>query len=528
MRLCLCLPFQSLTEALACAELSEAIALVPSLLLEMRAERFGASGPEAVHALAQRFGARRLVVACRGPSQLPPAEQGAGEALQGAVYRAAQAAGVHAVDVDGDRFAADPALRAQLRRVSEVHAAMVVASLHFYGPAPAPSALQRTWRRLAVLGADVCKIALPASPLARSLRLWGEFREAVEPCPLLLVPMGLAGVWARVLAGARRQPAPWAYVRMAGEAGTAPGQLDWRTAREVYRCEEVQCDEPAYGLVGHPLGHSLSPLLHNRLLRNKERRGRYVPFDCPTAADARALLRLGPATLRLRGLSVTLPYKVLAAGAAATSSDAVVHTGAANTLVWHDGGWQADNTDVFGLARSLASIRQPIAGRSPRILLLGAGGVSRAACAAVLQGGGTPVIWARRAARGRELARGSGGVFVEALADGLAAADGVVQCTPVGMVPNEDACLLSDKLLAKLPPHAYVLDTIYRPEQTLLVRRARARGLVAAGGTELFVQQAAHQCFRLYGIRPTSSTLRQWMQRPSHGSTAGTHADASQ
>ena len=255
-------------------------------------------------------------------------------------------------------------------------------------------------------------------------------------------------------------------------------------------------------LLGHPVAHSLSPVFHNAALRAAGLALRYaaldvLPEDLPRVLD----------TLREEGAAgnVTIPHKRAVALACGHVTGVARRTGAVNTFWVEDGMLCGDNTDVAGFGAAV----DRLLGTGPgdpwpkRIALLGAGGAARAVLAAAEMRGGVAVdVHARTPARAAALASEFPCATVGA---GSPAADAglVVNATPIGM--SDDAHPLP---LDAVPRGAAVLDLVYRPGGSAWVRAARARGLVAADGIEMLLEQGALAFARFTGREPDRGVMR--------------------
>jgi 3-dehydroquinate dehydratase/shikimate dehydrogenase len=216
----------------------------------------------------------------------------------------------------------------------------------------------------------------------------------------------------------------------------------------------------------------------------------YVPFE---VRDLHTFLgRL--AYPSYEGFSITAPHKQPAAAARASPDETVQRTHAANTLVRLDGIWHACNTDVLGvrelLRRAFGRMAHERSLGGLRVLVLGSGGAARAALEAVAGAGGSAFVAARDAQRAAELARDLGARALEPgqLADLVW--DGLVHCTPQGSLADPGELPIEPALLRR---GAVVIDAVYRPRETPLVRAARERGCQVFGGGEWFVHQAVQQ-----------------------------------
>jgi shikimate dehydrogenase len=236
------------------------------------------------------------------------------------------------------------------------------------------------------------------------------------------------------------------------------------------------------GVVGHPVRHSLSPVIHNAALRHDGRNTVYLAFDVTDVASASK----GLAAVGAVGVNVTIPHKRAAWDHASWHSPEAIATGAANTLLFDkDGRIAAHNTDPAGVLGGLHDL-----GVSPeglRCLVVGAGGAGRAAIRALHSAGAADVLVANRT-KSHTADLLAEVVAWDELPEALARAEIVVHATSVGM-DGEDTFLQVNALSASRCKA--VLDLVYGREETDLVRRTGARGIPAADGLGVLVHQAA-------------------------------------
>jgi 3-dehydroquinate dehydratase/shikimate dehydrogenase len=357
-----------------------------------------------------------------------------------------------------------------------------------------PADLEKIHDHMCAQDADVVKVAVAAHSPADNLRVLDLARRGDKPTVALC--MGDLGTASRVLGGRFGQP--FTYAAFNRERVLAPGLLTFDEIKKLYRYEQIEADTPVYGVIGDPVAHSLSPLIHNRTLKHLGLPGVYLPFRVPRA-ELPAFLKAFD-RLPVRGYSVTIPHKETAATVARPGDDATATVQAANTLVREDDGWVAYNTDARAARESLhANLPpDPVSGTATladkTVLLLGAGGVARAV-AHVLQRERAVLTLANRTAdRAHKLAEEVGCRTVEWGARHNVLCDLLVNCTSVGMFPNVDESPIHASFLK---PEMTVFDTIYTPENTLLVKEARSRGCNIITGVDMFVRQAALQ-FKLF------------------------------
>lgn len=244
------------------------------------------------------------------------------------------------------------------------------------------------------------------------------------------------------------------------------------------------------GVIGDPVRHSLSPVLHNAAYQQLGLDWVYVAFEVPDGATRGALDAMR--ALGLAGLSVTMPHKRAAAdGCDQLSADAAVLHSVNTVSLGADGRLSGDSTDGEGFLRSLREAGHDPEGMS--VVVLGAGGAARAVALALSRSAAHVVMCARRPDAAAEAAALAGGVSApwEDRAEAAAAATLVVNATPVGMgatgpaeLPVAASAFHSGQVLA---------DLVYHPLETPLLRCARDRGATVVDGLGMLVHQAALQ-----------------------------------
>jgi shikimate dehydrogenase len=256
---------------------------------------------------------------------------------------------------------------------------------------------------------------------------------------------------------------------------------------------------PKAFVVGHPIKHSRSPLIHGYWLREHGLEGSYEPVDA-APEEFESFFR-GFAEKGFRGGNVTIPHKEAAFRLADVTTERARRLEAANTLWIENGRVHADNTDVTGF---IASLDQALGTWSARTaLVLGAGGAARGVVAGLLERGVERILLANRSeGKARELAAFEPAriepIDWSALAARLAEADLLVNTTALGMAGQPP--LEID--LSPLRPHAIVTDIVYVPLETPLLAQAKARGLRAVDGLGMLLHQAAPGFARWFGVTP--------------------------
>ncbi len=270
---------------------------------------------------------------------------------------------------------------------------------------------------------------------------------------------------------------------------------------------------PLAGVIGSPVAHSRSPLLHAYWLQRYGLPGFYVPMDV-AHTDLQEAVRLLP-RLGFVGVNVTIPHKELMLNLADLVTDRAALIGAANTLIFRpDGKVHADNTDGYGFIENLRQHAPYWDARSGPAAIVGAGGAARAVVASLIEAG-APEIRVTNRTRARSDALRSdfgnkvtvwewvqaGNVFEDAAT--------VVNTTSLGMVGKPEFRIPMDAL----SPQAVVNDLVYTPRQTMFLQRAAAQGCTTVDGLGMLLHQAAPAFERFFGIRPdVDDELRQIVQ----------------
>ncbi len=247
------------------------------------------------------------------------------------------------------------------------------------------------------------------------------------------------------------------------------------------------------GLIGYPLGHSLSPKIHRAALKACGLEGTYSlfpisPDDKQGLKDLLARVRSGEIT----GLNVTIPHKQNVIELMDDLTPTAKAIGAVNTIYMKQEKLIGDNTDAPGFLADLKRVSNSSFLIQHSALVLGAGGSARAVVYALLNDGWNVTIAARRIEQAQQLADSFTSYKLQ-VADFssfiLHPSSLIVNTTPIGMTPNIDQSPLPENL--SLSSNAFVYDLVYNPRETKLVRDARVQGLSATTGLGMLIEQAA-------------------------------------
>ena len=332
-----------------------------------------------------------------------------------------------------------------------------------------------------------------SADFASLLKVYHRTRDVEK----VIVGTGAAAFAAGVLAA--RLGSAFCSADPAGAAAD-PGVSDPATLRDRYRFAAIGADTPVFGVIGDPVMHSLSPVIHNRGMAALGMPGVYLPFpvdDLPAFMAAADLLGI-------RGLSVTVPHKEAVLRHLATRDPIVDRIGACNTLVRTGTGWHGTNTDAEGfiaplrLALGKGQAGRPQPGlRGMKAAVIGAGGASRAVVAAILAEGADVLVLNRTADKAREVAARFGARWAGLDEPGMAAlgrhADLIVQTSSAGMGEGGGDPVPGYRFTGR----EIVYDLVYAPRVTPLLARAEAAGCTVISGIRMLLYQALGQ-FRLF------------------------------
>lgn len=385
-----------------------------------------------------------------------------------------------------------------------------------------PADLDAAIRPLVEVPGVIAKAAFMTHDATDALRLLAAQRAATGRAAAggaaAIMGMGEAGLVTRVLGP--KCGAALVYAAPSDDAIAAPGQPTLATLRDLYSWSRIDEHTRLYGVVGWPVSHSRSPLIHNTAMRHVGVNAVYVPLPVrPTYEDFATFMDFVAANdwLDCRGLSVTIPHKVHALRWLRERGYDITplasRIGAVNTLTRSARGWMGDNSDATGAMHALETGGAfPNRPRDLPVAILGAGGAARAIAAMLAERGCRIVIFNRDESRAWSLAADFG-CDVRPWSDRVATtASLIVNCTSVGMAPGVDDSPLPSEALRR---YQIIFDSIYNPVDTRLLRDARARGARTISGLEMFLAQAAAQFQIWHGASDIIEVMRTAFSAPS-------------
>ena len=408
------------------------------------------------------------------------------------LLRSAIVEGVDYIDLEDD-IAADIPRYGKTKRI-----------ISYHNFRETPENLREIHDRLAKLDPDIVKIATMAHSPHDNLRMLRLIRESKVPTVGLC--MGDVGTPTRILCG--RFGSPFTFATFHAERLLAPGQLTYKQMLEVYRYDSIGPQTEVFGVVADPVAHSLSPRIHNVAFAAMGMNKVYVPFrvareDLPSfLANCREL--------GVRGLSITIPHKESVIRYLSKMDEASQEIGAVNTIDFRGDTAIGSNTDYLAAMQSVRSLlgdsSKPHPLQGIKFLMMGAGGVAKAVVYGLCSMGAKAVVTSRTPARTEELANQFAADIVPWEERHEVKCDLIVNGTPVGMHPNVNESPYDRRFFRGV---TVVFDTVYNPEQTLMVKQAREAGCRVITGVDMFVHQAALQFQVFTGKEAPIERMRQ-------------------
>lgn len=361
-----------------------------------------------------------------------------------------------------------------------------------------PDDLTDIYRKLGQCDADIVKIVTYANDITDNVKIYRLLQQA--QAPLISFCMGEYGIISRILY--KRFGSYMAFASLQKGKESAPGQISIHELLNIYQAQKQDKHTSIYGLIGNPVSHSISPIIHNTLFKEMNLNSIYVPFKVDKIAEFIRELR----RLDVKGYSVTIPHKESVIDHLDAIDPMAKKIGAVNTIINKDGQLIGYNTDCKAAIQALEDMNQVsltdtkndrLKGR--RVTLLGAGGAARAIAFGLQERGAQVTVVNRNYERAQSLARDVGCLSRKLNELPSIETDILINATPVGMFPAVNETPVDKN---QLKPGMIVFDTIYNPIETRLLREAKAQGCKIVGGLPMFVNQAAAQFELWTGLKP--------------------------
>ena len=407
------------------------------------------------------------------------------------LLRSAIAAGVEYIDIEAD-IAADIPRYGKTKRI-----------ISYHDFSSTPDELEELHSAMAAEDADIVKLATMGNTFADNIRMLQLTANAT--IPTIGICMGETGMMTRILAN--RVGSPFTYATFSTDKKLAPGQLNWKEMNNLYHYDSIDKDTTLFGVIADPVAHSHSPLIHNAAFIDAGINARYLPFRVPKE-DLHTFMHTCH-DIGVEGISITIPHKEASMDYCTQAEASANGIGAINTMIFNDNNERLGyNTDYraamdcieesFGIERG---IDESMSGKSA--LILGAGGVTRAIAWGLRQRGCAVTIASRTEQRSKILASEIGCNAIPWEERHTITPNLLVNGTPVGMHPNVDESPFDEDAIT---PFMVVFDTVYNPENTLLIKQALKSSAKVITGVDMFVRQAAYQ-YRLFTRTDAPSDL---------------------
>ena len=366
----------------------------------------------------------------------------------------------------------------------------IICSFHDFEKTP--NDLDQVLEKIQLFPADMYKICTYAKSSVDSLRML-EFiqRTRTQRQPVAGMCIGPLGAVTRILA--RVVDNVVTYIPAGKEDDLTHGGLNLDDLLNIYHYEYLDKQTAIYALLGDPVESSIGHLIRNEIFRVLNIPAVYVKLKVKKSELPELFFLIKK--LPFKGFSVTMPLKEDVGNFMDKIEKKASEVGAINTIGLKNGKWVGYNTDAVGL---IAAIEKKIAIEKKRFLIFGAGGAAKAAAVAISQRGGEVIIVNRDEIKAHTLAekvdgRGFGFDALPTLfKEGY---DLLINATSVGMAPNIQECIVDPKYLIK---GKIVFDFVYKPTETVLIRKAKKAGSKVIYGVELYAYQAIGQlqiCF---------------------------------
>ena len=419
------------------------------------------------------------------------------------VLRAAIASSVEFVDLEVDIANQVPRFGKTKRIIS------------YHNLSTTPDNLATLYNEMVKCDPDIIKIAVMPRNIKDVFDVM-HFTEKMNrqnpSTPMIGICMGEIGVVSRILA--KKFGSPFTYATFSESRVIMPGLLEYSKLRDFYRFEEINRDTDVFGVIGDPIEHSLSPLVHNAAFAAEDLNCVYIPLR--VSPDDLKTFATEAQSVDIRGVSVTIPHKVAIVDELTQLDPAVEEIGACNTVIFDGHERHGYNTDYVAaiLSMEIAMGGTGIAETSPiigkKVLILGAGGVGKAVAYGLLQRQAKVSVTDMDDARAQSLSEQLGCEFVEWDARHTMQPNILVNCTPVGMFPKMDETPYDKSAITQ---STVVFDAVYNPENTLLLKNAKSKGCVTVSGMEMFIGQACMQ-FKLFtGSKGPAGLMRKLLRQ---------------
>ena len=329
---------------------------------------------------------------------------------------------------------------------------------------------------------DIAKVALTPNSVQDVITLF-RINEELKDIDKIVIGMGDWGVSTRILY--KKMGSLLTFGSSVSKSNIAPGMISVKELKELYRADKINERTGIYAVVGNPVMHSLSPCIHNKGFIAINYNAVYCPFQAESIKSFLLLAEM----LKMRGFSVTVPFKIDILKYLGNITREVKLIGSCNTVIRVPNMWKGSNTDYYGFLSPIES--ELDSGKIKTALVLGAGGAADAILSALTARGVKVTIINRTIEKARRLAARNNAQY-----DSLSNArkyegcmDLVVQATKVGLSSEKDNPIPGFKFTGK----EIAYDIVYKPKMTAFLREASKKGCTLHYGIEMLFCQGKLQ-----------------------------------
>jgi len=366
--------------------------------------------------------------------------------------------------------------------------------------------LEPLYEIMCELPGDILKIVTYAQDISDNLKMFKLLERAQkEGRKLIGLCMGEYGEISRVLS-----PLLGGFLTFGAlETGkeSAPGQIPASILKNVYHVDRPRENFKIYGVIGNPVSKSMGYLIHNRAFQAIGSPDIYVSFLVKNVETF-----FNQFKDFFSGLSVTMPFKEDIIPLMDEVDETARKIGAVNTVVKEENGWKGTNTDCTG---AILALEAEVDLKGKNILIIGSGGTAKdIGYGVVAKGAHLTVTYHKNKERGEKLAEELGCRLASSRDIGDHDFDVLINCSPVGMSPHIDKTPFSN---GKLKPGMVVLDSVYNPPETRLLKEAKSAGCTVISGVELFINQAVGQFEMWTGQKAPVKAMREVLMEKIEG-----------
>lgn len=333
---------------------------------------------------------------------------------------------------------------------------------------------------------EIPKAAVMINSTKELLTFYKEALSIIDEEKIIL-GMGNFGFNTRILA-----EKIGSYLTFTSNGSGAPGHATPEVLDSTYRFKSISRSAPVMGIIGNPVMHTKSPVIHNRGYKQLGLDAVYVPFETDNLSD---FLKVA-ALLDIKGFSVTVPFKNDIIPLLDSVTEGVKEIGACNTVTNIGGKWVGENTDYIGFINPLIRDFGDLKGK--KVSVIGAGGAAKAALFALKEEGAEVLVLNRTVEKAKELADQFSVKYLPLNSESIEGikefSDIIVQTTNVGMHPLEHIDPLS---FYDFNGTEFLYDIIYSPEETLFLKRGKDAGCKILNGWDMLLEQGYRQ-FKLF------------------------------